>query len=1211
MKTRKIAIPALASALAIAAFAAMLAFAALDPRPAAADTVDCFQALTGGSEFKATTTNTRKGGIGAWTITAKTSANVSLKDVTLKFDGFNIANASADMDWAITIGNSVTTLDPTAPSDPNDSTSAKQIVFETGNKTVTVNEDIDANTQFTITATPKDPANPGGIVNPTDSGSMTVGISAANPSTSGDTCNDNWDSIDEEFDITPYLKVTNSPNTPGAAAEYLVKFEVGANLSTASADTITLHFDKDFGNLGTLAKENVKISTSATPGSDDWESPTSDIVRNVLTAPANRGHVEYVIAVPNDIGPRKVHVKVLDVAGLTNPTHAGNDYKVGYNTSETATTLETEPVYVPSLFSLDKTVGGRQETVTAAGQGFKSGTTATVFLDKNKNGQWDATDYNLKNGLLVGSDGTFTGSFTMMGSGYVPGVANKIGAIDGANTPSPTADFYLEPYLTVSPASVGHGGTLTITVGDWPTAAGAIDSVLIGGVEHAPAGGITLSNSRKTFTVRVKNAVRTGVMQLVVAGAVGNARESVTANVTVSKNVRSSVTVTPASARLGDALTINARQDWPAGATTIDRVTIGGVDHTPTGGVSVSNNAAQFTVTIKDAVGTGSKQVVVETATGAITERATATLTIAAQTPTAITLNDYDAARSRTVTVTGRGFTAGRTATVYLDANKNGTRDTGDTDLAANVAVGSNGTFSRSFTVNAPPFSPGPGNKIAALDNGSPAKSAAAVDFDLESVLTVTPASLGAGETLTLEVRDWPVGALSIDRVRIGGVDHTPTRGVVVSNNGARFTVTVKDAVNIGAQQVVVETATGTTTERATAGVTISGGSLTLQPSSVVPNQSVTITGQDFTPGGRIDLGGNAAARGKSVAKLGGRDVPSQNLNANNAVEIDANGDWSAALAVPVNSATVVSGSITLEITDAAGRKGAGTLSVKGRTLSVSPTESRVGADVTVTGRGFPASNNASVAVGAVEITYGARSGSVASVTPDANGSFTATFAVPPDAAIPSTNAVTAAFTHSGGTRTTATTQHKVSAGNLTLSATKVKAGETVTVTGRGFKGFMELTSITIGNLDATPSTKPITDKNGLFRASVVAPAKLSAGTHTLRVSMSGVTSSTTLTVVSGSSGGNTTATTGSRQTPAVAFAPLIKANNLNQVYHFDPARQRWSFYSPDPALASLVDLSVVEPGKHHFVQVKRKQTGVTLGGRTMTLYAGWNPMRW
>ncbi len=245
-------------------------------------------------------------------------------------------------------------------------------------------------------------------------------------------------------------------------------------------------------------------------------------------------------------------------------------------------------------------------------------------------------------------------------------------------------------------------------------------------------------------------------------------------------------------------------------------------------------------------------------------------------TPVQLFSDDKADNRNKPLTITGKGFKNGTSATVYLDRNRNGMKDTGDVDLIT-LPVGSDDTFEATFNVTVPPFEALPNkNVINAVDGEAPvntlkwpaptdlveapegeeaddqaireqdnrdklvaaAAAANAPIFEVEGLITVSPTTLGIGDTLTIDLKDWPDE--TITRLVIGGVDHTPpNRGV--SNNTLQFDIEVDNQVGLGTQQVEITS----DNESDNTNVLISGATVIVNPTTVVPNQSISVT-----PGG-------------------------------------------------------------------------------------------------------------------------------------------------------------------------------------------------------------------------------------------------------------------------------------------------------------------------------------------------------------------------
>ena len=152
-------------------------------------------------------------------------------------------------------------------------------------------------------------------------------------------------------------------------------------------------------------------------------------------------------------------------------------------------------------------------------------------------------------------------------------------------------------------------------------------------------------------------------------------------------------------------------------------------------------------------------------------------------------LSNYGSNRNKSLTIIGKGFQNGTTATVYLD-NANGNRQP-----LVSVPVASDDTFQATFTVTVPPFVPGKGNWLYAEDGNEPPFTAGPVGFDLEGLLTVSLASAAVGDEVDITLEDWPDGPIPAGAVTIAGVtQRIIPGGDSVAGSFAAFSIEISPA---------------------------------------------------------------------------------------------------------------------------------------------------------------------------------------------------------------------------------------------------------------------------------------------------------------------------------------------------------------------------------------------------------------------------------
>ena len=691
-------------------------------------------------------------------------------------------------------------------------------------------------------------------------------------------------------------------------------------------------------------------------------------------------------------------------------------------------------------------------------------------------------------------------------------------------------------------------------------------------------------------------------------------------------------------------------------------ITVPNMNSTDTGGVANISADATVTVSINQGAGftnpteAGPDDITVSTNEQTIGVKATF------DTPVTLTIDDAADNRNKPLTVTGKGFRNGTTAIVYLDKNDDGSRNAGDVDLVS-VIVGSDDTFEATFNVTVPPFEAGTGNaedgwnRIAAVDGEAPKPNQQVVVrlFEVEGLMTISPKTAAVGDDIQISLVDWAhdltqeklaipirdvndedydVGAVTkYDATRqavllIGDVMHDLPK-ITISNGSADFEVTVANNVPSGTQQLefITYDAQGSTAKKEgdDTSVVISGASVIVTPVMVVPQQSISVIGRGFGDRAKINTGDgdddSLVTLGGNTAHLGSGD---DNFNNDRGVRTDSGGNWNASIIIPITEATTTPGTHILDILDSSGRSGSAEIVIADRTITLEPALARPGETVMLTGSGFPATNSrrSEQTTPSVEVTYAGDR--VATVTPDSNGNISASFKVPTDKAIPSTNQVRAQFTFVNENNEEITAHasriHEIPGATITLSASEGKPGDTLTVTGKGFKAFESVRRLEIGGRDVIPSPKPATNRVGAFTASILIP-DMATGSHSVEVQFGSeelpTISSAIFNIVEATTEPMMPGMMNEASTPAMAFAPVTAEDNLVKVFHFDPATQNeapnygWTIYDARPLFMATNTLDMIEPGGFYFLQVTSNQMDVEIGGMTMNLYAGLNPVQW
>jgi hypothetical protein len=484
--------------------------------------------------------------------------------------------------------------------------------------------------------------------------------------------------------------------------------------------------------------------------------------------------------------------------------------------------------------------------------------------------------------------------------------------------------------------------------------------------------------------------------------------------------------------------------------------------------------------------------------------------------------------------------------------------------------------------------------------------------------LTVSPTSGPPGTQVMMTGANFPT-FLTLSELTIGGIDVRPIPLPSTGSTGsftATFTlpyvpsgteiVRAKVGASTAAAAFAVTGAPGAPTQPVA--ISLTGGSTNPAPTTVVPNQTLAIIGTGFTTGGAVTI--NRSGDPSIVAiddstqglKAAGGS-PSAKLNEGGQISIDVSGNWGATLIIPINSATTTPGNRELRVTDSGGRVAMGTLTIPSRVLKVDPETSRRGSTVMVTGTGFPVSSTRPTAEPnpTVQIRYemtGRAPRTVATTFTNAAGEFTASFIIPLDAPIASSNTVTALI---GDTTVSETKTHSVLDQSVKLSPESGPPGTAITVTGSNFPPFTPVRSLTIARVQVLPSPAPSTGADGAFTVRIVVP-QLAVGTEPVDVRVGQVTALETFRITAGAPA---PPLAGSADL-AATLAPM--SSNLVRVWGFDATTQAFQLY--DPAAPALSDLTALLQGRGYWMLVDRAQI-VTLGSGTYTLSAGWNLIGW
>ena len=385
------------------------------------------------------------------------------------------------------------------------------------------------------------------------------------------------------------------------------------------------------------------------------------------------------------------------------------------------------------------------------------------------------------------------------------------------------------------------------------------------------------------------------------------------------------------------------------------------------------------------------------------------------------------------------------------------------------------------------------------------------------------------------------------------------------------------------------------------------GSELVVEPQIVVPNQRVTLTGRGFTslvvPGGNGPLGSHQITGvGQSVITVGG--TPLKPPFAFYPINFDDFGNWATTISIPVTAVTVAGGAITVKAVDDQGIVETAQVIIGIPSITLEPETSRIYTDVSVTGRGFPASNVLTRVNSQVPISYAGFALTV--VSADDLGGFTATIRVPASTRISSNNIVRATVV---GFDQWGMAVHAVPRPTITISPSSGVPGTAVTVSGKGFPPNAVISSSRAGDINVLSAPAPVTDDDGNFLTFFTMPMFL-PGAQTVEVTADSLAGNDVFTVIEGAAVVQTLPTPSPSALPADALASLTQGENLLRVWTFNNGSKTWEFFDPRPAFVNANTINRMVPSYIYWFQLRRGQPA-SLNGRVVSLFEGWNLVPW
>lgn len=580
-----------------------------------------------------------------------------------------------------------------------------------------------------------------------------------------------------------------------------------------------------------------------------------------------------------------------------------------------------------------------------------------------------------------------------------------------------------------------------------------------------------------------------------------------------------------------------------------------------------------------------------------------------------VNLSQKKTVRGEEISVTASGFREGLTLWVWRDQDADGQQANGEAQLCQ-ATVGSGGTGQCSFEVRAPPFTPvsadclsGPRgcNLVNAADGvnqglnlsarGSAHVAASARLLELAGKVEASTAVGSSGE-LQVRLSDFPSGTIA--SVTLGGLTADVGSLTVGPSGRLSFGLPVPAGVKAGQHQLEVGLSRDDNGEVYSSSVIVEVTAETtevgISPEMVVANRTVAIWGKGFS------TREGAAIRDIQV---GGEQLEPARINYGQGfITVDPDGSWAGTISLPVTGVTIEPGDYSVDLVDTHGYSGSVEYTVGAREMTVSPERGRPGSIVEVSGRGFPASNQAGSRVNLLLHYDSAAGRSSMPAQADHEGNFTQEIRVPLETPSPSANAVRVEFETEDGEVIATAVAHEILEPEVEVFPASGPPGATVSLTGGGFRHHLPVTSVTVGGMDVLHGDRRLyTDASGRFSLQFTVPAAVH-GPQPVRVDVSGTIARSYFQVSPGGS------VSGNATPASEALAGL--GDRLEVVFHFDNLTKGWSFF--DPLLGEESDLRLMIDGELYFVLVTETVKTILNGRhRTLTCHEGncWNVILW